>query len=243
MTKFIMTICLGIFTLHTTLALPRTWHEKKEAHQFNAAVLATFARADDFFQSDWERDTARLEELIAYLRQNERYTGQFDCHCKSYAYLGKNKGEQLSAARRTLIQRVLQVHDANVQVCILEMYDGTPAMSYLGGDVFLNWKTINKLTEAELVALLGHEIGHRYAHRAIQTDQEEEIFADYVAAWTLQQMGLESSAAITLFNRLPSRKGGSTHPSHKERQRRLSQLAHGWEISRQQRAFLTEGKS
>lgn len=232
MTKFIlMMICLGIFTLHAVLALPRTWREKKDTHQFDAAVLATFARADEFFQADWQRDSVRLEELIAYLRQNERYTGQFDCHCQSYAYLGKNKGEQLPAARRALIQRVLQVHDANVQVCILEMYDGTPAMSYLGGDVFLNWKTINKLTEAEFAALLGHEVGHRYAHRAIQTDQEEEIFADYVAAWTLQQMGLNSSAAITLFNRLPSRKGGLTHPSHKERQIRLTQLTRGWEIS------------
>lgn len=226
-----MTICLALFSISNTLATPLTLREKKITHRYNHEVLATYEKTNQFFRADWNRDSAKLEELISYLRQNERYTGNFDCNCQAYAYVGKYKGDKLSATRRALIQQVLQVHDANIQVCVLEMDKDTPAFSYLGGDVFLNWNTINKLTEAEFVALLGHEIGHRYAHRAIQTDQEEEIFADYVAAWTLHQLGLNSSAAITLFNRLPSRKGGPTHPSHKERQRRLAQLARGWENS------------
>ena len=233
LTRIYVMVCLTIFTIisSATPNLNLNLSGKKATRTFDTKALRVLDGANDFFESKWDTDTRKLTEVASYMRQNETFTGKYDYDCRGYSHIGAYRGDQLSETRQTLIRSTLKLHDANIQVCVMDIYDRSSALSYLNGDVFLNWKTIQKLTDAEFVALMSHEIGHRYAHRIMSNDHEEEIFADYVAAWTLRGLGLDTNASATLFNRLPGSKGGITHPSHKERQARLAKLTEGWDLS------------
>ena len=233
LSRIYVMVCLTIFTIisSATPNISFSLSGKKATRTFDAKALRVLDGANDFFESNWAADTIKLTEVASYMRQNEHFTGKYDCDCRGYNYIGAFKGHQLSENRKMLITSTLKLHDANIQICVMDIYDRSSALSFLNGDVFLNWKTIQKLTDAEFVALMSHEIGHRYAHRIMSNDHEEEIFADYVAAWTLRGLGLDTNASATLFNRLPGKKGGPTHPSHKERQARLAKLTEGWELS------------
>ena len=52
------------------------------------------------------------------MRQNEHFTGKYDCDCRGYTYIGAFKGDQLSEEPmlKTLIRTTLKLHDANIQI-------------------------------------------------------------------------------------------------------------------------------
>ena len=229
LTKAISMFCLTLLIINTSFATTMTWRERKEARNFDVAKFKPVPTANDFFVANWEQDTARLMELMSYIRQNENYTGKYDCDCRSYGYLGRFRGGELSPNRKTLILQILQIHDANVQICILDIADREPAYSHPNGNIFLDRKAIIKLTDSEFVALLSHEMGHRYGNRVISQDREEEIFCDYVAAWTLQLMGQDPKASMSMLEKLGNKKGGGGHPPHSVRQTHLAQIIQGWD--------------
>ena len=193
-----------------------------------SSILTPVPRHQDFFTGDWNTDDAKIVMLRDYMRQTEKEVGAFDSRCGQFAHIGKVV--QTPEHLRPIIEQALAIHNSRTNVCFFERLPDK-VWSTPGGHVFWEAKTANKLTPNEFLAVLGHELGHRYAFRVVTWGREEEHFADIISAWTMIQAGrnpLTLHAALYKLTR--KNKGGSTHPGHEERLQAIQEVVDRWEL-------------
>ncbi|MBS1807569.1 MAG: hypothetical protein JST84_05195 [Acidobacteria bacterium] len=194
------------------------------------SLLNRVPTAQDFFTGNWNIDHQKVTLIRDYMRQPEKPFGDFDCHCPQFAHEGKVV--PTPAKWRPVIEQALQIHNSHTNVCFFKQRP-TGIDSDMAGNVFVDVKEAEKLSPIAFLAVMGHELGHRYGTRVLQNyNEQDEYFADIVSAWTMIQVSQDPmTIATALYKLVPDGKGDKIHPSHKKRIQALEAIVKEWNSS------------
>lgn len=186
--------------------------------------------ANQFFAHEWNEDNRRITLIRDYMRQTEKDFGAFDCQCQQFGHIGK--AIPTPETLRPIIEQALGIHHSHANVCFFKRLN-EGIHSDLSGNIFIDAKDAGKLTPDQFLAVLGHELGHRYAFRFLAdlSGPQEELFSDVISAWTMKEAGKNPMMIISAIWILdPKGKGDAAHPSNKARDQSLAAIVSPWEL-------------
>lgn len=205
-----------------------------------AAVLLTACRAT-------RAETPLVQALPAACRGPASQVAQERCAGELHALMGD--GPALGYDDPALLGYVQSVADRVAQVAgplrhppTLHLMEGSVPHAYatVGGHIFVGRSALARLdSEAELAALLGHEIAHVAAgHIAAATDEPpdalhvtrrgDELQADQLAVVFLRDAGYRPRAVVSMLERLTiQEEHEADHPARSRRIATASILADG----------------